>query len=67
MAKANSYNQQRYQQGQRVVIAAFDDLPEHIFQIHEVYEDCVGGYSITGPLTGEYGEPSFDLILRIAD
>ncbi|WP_197922917.1 hypothetical protein [Thiosulfatihalobacter marinus] len=48
-----------------VVIRAFDDIPEHLFRISEVYEDCVGGYSLTGPLAGEYGEPEFELILRI--
>lgn len=52
-------------EGTIVVIRAFDDIPEHLFRISEVYEDCVGGYSITGPLKGEYGEPEFDLILRI--
>ena len=44
---------------------AIDDIPEHLFRISEVHEDCVGGYSITGPLAGEYGEPSFDLILKV--
>lgn len=53
------------QEGTVVVIHAFDDIPEHLFRISEVHEDCVGGYSITGPLAGEYGEPSFDLILKI--
>ncbi len=48
-----------------VVIRAFDDVPEHLFRVTEVYDDCVGGYSLTGPLAGEYGEPEFDLILRV--
>ncbi|KIC10782.1 hypothetical protein RA19_10350 [Leisingera sp. ANG-M1] len=48
-----------------VVIGAFDDIPEHLFRITEVFDDCAGGYSITGPLAGEYGEPSFDMILRV--
>lgn len=48
-----------------VVIAAFDDIPEHLFRITEVFDDCVGGYSLNGPLEGEYGEPDFDLILRV--
>ncbi|WOI28721.1 hypothetical protein [Sulfitobacter dubius] len=48
-----------------VVICAFDDIPEHLFCISGVYEDCVGGYSLTGPLAGEYGEPEFDLILKV--
>ncbi len=48
-----------------VVIRAGDDWPEHLFRVDFVFEDCVGGYSITGPLAGEYGEPTFDLILKI--
>ena len=52
-------------EGTIVVISAFDDTPEHLFCISEVYEDCVGGYSITGPLKDEYGEPEFALILRV--
>ena len=50
--------------GDQVVIRAFDDIPEHLFLVDEVYDDCVGGYSLTGPLEGEYGEPDFDMILR---
>ncbi|NIZ63493.1 hypothetical protein DL239_21280 [Sedimentitalea sp. CY04] len=53
--------------GQHVVIAAFDDIPEHEFKITEVFDDCVGGYSLTGPLAGEYGEPDFEMILRVID
>jgi len=48
-----------------VVIRAFDDWPEHLFQVWEVYDDGITGYSITGPLEGVYGEPAFDLILRV--
>lgn len=47
-----------------VVIRAFDDLPEHLFQVREIYEDCITGYAISGPLKGIYGEPTLDLILR---
>ena len=47
------------------MIAAFDDIPEHLFLVSEVHEDCVGGFALTGPLKGAYGEPSLDLILRI--
>jgi hypothetical protein len=52
-------------QGTIVVIRAFDDIPEHLFEVTEVYDDCVGGYSRTGPLNGEYGEPEFDLIKSV--
>ena len=60
-------NQQKLAPGVRIVIRAFDDIPEHMFKIDEVSEDCVGGYSLNGPLAGEYGEPEFDLILRVLD
>jgi len=48
-----------------VVLEALDDIPEHLFRVTDVYEDCVGGYSLTGPLAGEYGEPEFSLIKAI--
>ena len=48
-----------------VVIAAFDDVPEHSFRVEEVFEDCVTGTALTGPLAGEYGEPDIELILRV--
>ena len=48
-----------------VVIAAFDDVPEHSFRVEEVFEDCVTGTALTGALAGEYGEPDLELILRV--
>ncbi len=48
-----------------VVIAAFDDVPEHRFLVWSVEDDCVTGIALTGPLAGEYGEPALELILRI--
>jgi hypothetical protein len=45
--------------GAIVVLEALDDIPEHLFRIDEIYEDCIGGYSLSGPLEGEYGEPGF--------
>ncbi len=53
--------------GAIVVIRAFDEVPEHRFQIDEVHEDCVTGTALTGPLAGHYGEPPIELILRVAD
>lgn len=47
--------------GSKVVIAAFDDIPEHLFLVSEVHEDCVCGTALTGPLKGSYGEPNRDL------
>lgn len=48
-----------------VIIAAFDDVPEHEFLVQEVFEDCVTGVALTGPLAGEYGEPSLEMIIRV--
>lgn len=48
-----------------VVIRAFDEWPEHLFRVWEVYDGFITGYSITGPLEGVYGEPEFALILRV--
>ena len=48
-----------------VVIAAFDDVPEHSFRVEEVFEDCVTGMALTGPLAGEYGEPDLSLIRQV--
>ena len=49
--------------GTVVWVAAFDDVPQHLFRVDEVYEDCVGGVALTGPLAGAYGEPAMELIL----
>ena len=35
-----------------VLIAAFDDIPEHQFQVDEVFDDLVTGVALTGPLAG---------------
>ena len=51
--------------GTVVTIRAFDDVPEHLFRVTDVFEDCVGGYSLTGPLAGEYGEPDYSMIREI--
>ncbi len=52
-------------EGDVVVIRAAEDWPEHLFRIDHVFDDCVGGYSLTGPLEGEYGEPEFALVLKV--
>lgn len=52
-------------EGDVVVIRAGEDWPEHLFRVDEVFEDLVTGYSITGPLQGEYGEPDLGLILSV--
>ena len=51
--------------GDIVTIAAFDDVPEHDFVVDEVHEDCVTGVTLTGPLTGQYGEPDLTMVLRV--
>jgi len=51
--------------GDVVVIGGFDDIPEHQFQVEEVYEDLVTGTVLTGPLAGEYGEPELGMIVQV--
>ena len=48
-----------------VLIAGFDDIPEHSFRVDEVFEDCITGLALTGPLAGEYGEPDIALVLQV--
>ena len=48
-----------------VMIAAFDDIPEHSFLVHEVHSDCITGIAQSGPLAGEYGEPDLTLVVRV--
>ena len=48
--------------GDVVTIKAFDDVPEHEFLVQEVFEDCVTGVALTGPLAGQYGEPGIELV-----
>ena len=53
------------QPGCIVLIVGFDDIPEHQFQVDEIYEDLVTGTILTGPLAGEYGEPEIELITAV--
>jgi len=48
-----------------VLIAGFDEIPSHQFLVEEVFEDCITGTALTGPLAGEYGEPDITLVLRV--
>jgi hypothetical protein len=43
--------------GTVLVVEAFDELPEHLLLVQEVFEDFVAGVAVTGPLAGSYGEP----------
>lgn len=49
--------------GDIVRIAAFDDIPEHDFEVVSVEDDCLTGIALSGPLAGEYGEPDLTLVL----
>ena len=51
--------------GSIVLIAGFDDIPSHQFLVGEVFEDCITGTALTGPLAGEYGEPDIALVLQV--
>ena len=53
------------QPGCIVLIAGFDDLPEHQFQVEEVFDDLVTGIALTGPLAGGYGEPELGVIVQV--
>lgn len=55
----------RLQVGTIVLLIAFDDVPEHLFEIHSVEEDCVTGIALSGPFKGEYGEPAHTMIKAI--
>ena len=48
-----------------VLISAFDDIPEHQFQVDEVFDDLVTGIALTGPFAGEYGEPDIGMIVQV--
>jgi len=48
-----------------VLLAGFDDIPEHSFLVDEVFEDCITGIAQTGPLAGEYGEPDLSLVIKV--
>jgi hypothetical protein len=51
--------------GSIVLIAGFDDIPEHEFRIEEIYEAFVTCMALSGPFAGEYGEPDIKFVLRV--
>ena len=53
------------QPGCIVLIGGFDDIPDHQFQVEEVFEDLVTGTVLTGPFAGEYGEPEIEMIVEV--
>ena len=48
-----------------ILIAAFDDIPEHQFQVDEVLDGIVTGIALTGPFAGECGEPEIEMITAV--
>ena len=48
-----------------MLIAGFDDIPEHEFRIEEIYEEFVTGMALSGPFAGEYGEPDKERITAV--
>ena len=48
-----------------VLLASFDDIPTHQFLVEDVFEDCITGTALTGPLAGEYGEPDIPLVIKV--
>ncbi len=48
-----------------MLIAGFDDIPEHEFRIEEIYEEFVTGMALSGPFAGEYGEPDKEMIVKL--
>ena len=51
--------------GMHVLMRAFDDVPEHVFEVHTIEDDLVTGQTLTGPLAGEYCKPNIELVLRV--
>ena len=51
--------------GSTVLIAGFDDIPAHQFLVVAVFQDCITGTALTGPLAGEYGEPDITLVIKV--
>jgi len=65
MSSATSFDPSSLHPGVIVAIASFDDVPEHLFEVQDVYDDCITGVALTGPLKGTYGEPAIEMVLRI--
>ena len=51
--------------GMHVLLRAFDDVPEHVFELHTIEDGLVTSMALTGPFAGEYGEPDIELVLRV--
>ena len=51
--------------GMHVLLRAFDDVPEHVFELHTIEDGFVTGMALTGPFAGEYGELDIELVLRV--
>ena len=53
--------------GAVVRLAAFDDVPSHLFKVQTMEDDCVTGVALSGPLRGQYGEPDLSLIMEVLE
>ena len=51
--------------GMQVLIRGFDDVPEHVFEVHTIEDGYITGMAVTGPFAGEYGEPDIELVLQV--
>ena len=51
--------------GTHVLMRVFDDVPEHVFEVHTIEDDLVTGQTLTGSLAGEYCKPNIELVLRV--
>ena len=51
--------------GMHVLIRGFDEVPEHVCEVHTIEDGYVTGMALTGPFAGECGEPDIELVLRV--
>ncbi len=50
-----------------MVVRVFDDVPEHLFRVEVVSEDCLTSFAVTGPLAGICGDPISIGVLSSSD
>lgn len=52
-------------EGHIVRLHTLDGIPSHLFEVDEVFEETISGYSVCGVLKGVYGEPGVELIAEV--
>jgi len=62
---SNKLDKTKLVPGNIVVIKEQDDVPAHYFELHEVFEDLVGGLAMDGPYMGAYGQPEIEQISHV--